>query len=131
MGQILIVEDEKSLCELLVWVLQQEGYEVLAAANAAEGIEMGLVNRPGLVIIDWMLRHSMHGGEVARRLRDADASVKTIVITGHPEIVSQARQWRDSIDAVIEKPFHMRHLLVAVRRMMPQRAWALANLIYQ
>jgi DNA-binding response OmpR family regulator len=119
MGRILIVEDEMPLAELLAWVLQQEGHDVHVATDAAEAIAVGLVELPDLVAADWMLKHALHGGQVCQRLRAARPATKTIVITGHPEIVSQTHGWRDCIDAVIEKPFHMRRLLVAVRRMLP------------
>lgn len=131
MGRILVVEDEESLVELLTWVLRQEGYEVSATVDAFEGVELGLLNPPDLLITDWMLRQSMHGGEVARRIRADSPSTKTIVMTGYPEIVSHARQWQDCIDVVIEKPFHMRHLFAVVRRMLRQEELAEAHLLYQ
>jgi DNA-binding response OmpR family regulator len=129
MGQILIIEDEKPLANLLAWMLQQEGNQIMVADNAAEGIELALAEPPDLIITDWMLRYSMHGGEVCRIIRNEYPATKTLIITGYPEIVSQAEAWRDSIDAVIEKPFHMRYLLVAVRQLLRQEEHALTSLL--
>jgi DNA-binding response OmpR family regulator len=120
MGHILIIEDDKPLAELLAWVIQQEGHDVSVAENADDGIQLGLDDPPDLIITDWILKHSVHGGEISRRIRLIHPEVKTIVITGHPEIVSQSQAWLDWIDMVLEKPFHMRHLFVAIRRMLRQ-----------
>jgi DNA-binding response OmpR family regulator len=129
MGQILIIEDEKPLANLLAWMLQQEGNQIMVADNAAEGIDLALTEPPDLIITDWMLRYSMHGGEVCRIIRNEYPTTKTLIITGYPEIVSHAEAWRDSIDAVIEKPFHMRYLLVAVRQLLRQEECALTSLL--
>jgi DNA-binding response OmpR family regulator len=127
MGRILLVEDEQLLAELLAWVLQQEGHEVILADSAGEALKRGLSEVPELVVADWMLKHSTHGGEVCRQIRVASPATKTIIITGHPEMLPQARgcSW---IDAVLEKPFHMRHLLKAVRKLLWQDEYAWATL---
>jgi DNA-binding response OmpR family regulator len=127
MGRILIVEDERPLAELLAWVLQQEGHEVFVANTAGDAVRQGLNELPELVVADWMLRHSMHGGEVCLRIRAACPATKMILMTGHPEVVPQARAcgW---IDAVLEKPFHMRHLLKAVRSLLWQDEYAWVTL---
>jgi two-component system, OmpR family, KDP operon response regulator KdpE len=131
MGRILIVDDEESLAKLLAWVLRQEGHEVFVAANAGDGIKLGLMEPPDLLITDWMLKHSMHGGEVARCIRSVYSSTRTIVITGHPEIVSNAQAWQEWIDVVIEKPFHMRHLFAAVRQLLREDQRSETHLLYQ
>jgi DNA-binding response OmpR family regulator len=131
MVRILIVEDERPLADLLAWAFEQEGYEAVIATNAADGIELGLADPPDLILTDWMLKHSMHGGDVSRAIRDVCPWTKTIIMTGHPEIVSQAWAWRDCIDYVIEKPFHLNSLLAAVRHTLRQSELSAANLLYQ
>jgi DNA-binding response OmpR family regulator len=122
------VEDEQLLAELLAWVLQQEGHEVLVADTASEAVERGITELPDLIVADWMLRHSMHGGEVCRRIRVASPATKAILITGHPEIVPQARACGGWIDVVLEKPFHMRHLFKAVRSLLRHDEFSWATL---
>ena len=128
MARILIVEDETSLANLLAGILKREGHEVLVAANAADGIELGVGNEPDLIIADWLLKSRIHGGEMSRRIHTACPHVKTIIITGHPEVASRARSWCECIDEVIEKPFHIERILRAVRRILPETELYLAKM---
>jgi DNA-binding response OmpR family regulator len=127
MGRILLVEDEQLLAELLAWVLQQEGHEVLPADSAAEALRQGLSKRPELIVADWMLKDATNGGEVCRQIRAASPATRAIIVTGHPEILSHARacKW---VDVVLEKPFHMRHLLKAIRKLLWRDEYAWASL---
>ena len=115
MTRILIVEDNRSFADALACALEVEGYDVLVADNAADGIQLGLSQCPDVVISDWMLRNEVHGGEVCRRIRVACREVKIIIITGHQEFVSKARRYCERVEAVIEKPFHKEEILSVVR----------------
>jgi len=127
MARILIIEDERPLADLLAGILEREGHEVLAAANAADGIGQAIARRPDVVIADWMLTNRIHSGEAASRIRAACPHVKIIIITGHPEIASRARSWCDCIDEVLEKPFHSKRLVAAVRRLLSEEEPFLAE----
>ena len=52
MPKILIIDDDPQVRELLVRVLEREGYQLCLAANGAEGMEQARVERPDLVITD-------------------------------------------------------------------------------
>jgi len=131
MARILIVENDATLAELLQWALRQDGYDVTVALHASDAIELGVAEPPDLILTDWMLLHSMHGGNVSKAIRDVCPWTKTIVITGHPEIVRQAWAWGDYIDLVIEKPFHMRHLLGATHRVLHETDCVASSFSYQ
>ena len=128
MARILIIEDERPLADLLAGILEREGHEVLAAANAVDGIGQAIAHRPDVVIADWMPKNRIHGGEAASRIRTACPDVKIIIITGHLEIASRARSWCDCIGEVLEKPFHSERLVAAVRRLLSEEKPFLAKL---
>jgi two-component system response regulator RegX3 len=116
MARILIVEDNQSFVDALVFTLQLEGHEVWSAISADEGIQSGLIHRPDVVIADWMLGSEMHGREVCRRIQSACPLVKSILMTGYVDLMSEVDGWPDSGEAVLEKPFHKEKIVDAINR---------------
>ena len=53
--KILVVEDEKAISDILVFNLQREGYDTLAAYDGAEGLRCALEEAPDLILLDVML----------------------------------------------------------------------------
>ena len=53
--KILVVEDEKAIADILVFNLQREGYDTLAAYDGAEGLRCALSESPDLILLDVML----------------------------------------------------------------------------
>jgi two-component system response regulator RegX3 len=115
MARILIVEDNQSFVDALVFTLQLEGHQVWSAGSADEGIQSGLAHRPDVVIADWMLGSEVHGGEVCRRIQSACPQVKSIIMTGYVDGVSKSA-WPAPGEAVIEKPFHKEDIIGAIDR---------------
>ena len=81
-----------------------------------KAFELGLADRPDVVIADWMLGGDLHGGEVCRRIRAACPSVKTIIMTGYLDGASEVEQWSEYAETLLEKPFHQEAILEAVNR---------------
>ena len=79
---ILIVEDEKSLREVLSSKLVLEGYTVYAAANGQEGLNLALEKHPNLVLLD-IVMPVMDGMEMLQELRKDEwgANVPVILLT--------------------------------------------------
>ena len=116
MTQILIVEDNQPFAEALASALRLEGYEVLMAQSADEGVELGLAHHPDVVIADWVLGDDLHGGEVCGLIQAACPSTKTILMTGYLNDVSLIRQWPKYAEILLEKPFHKEAIVAAVHR---------------
>jgi two-component system response regulator RegX3 len=115
MARILIVEDNQSFVDALVFTLQMEGHQVWSAVSADEGIQSGLAHHPDVVVADWMLGSEVHGGEVCRRIQLACPRVKSIIMTGYVDLVSKGA-WPAAGEAVIEKPFHKEDIVGAINR---------------
>jgi two-component system phosphate regulon response regulator PhoB len=54
-SNILVVEDEDAIREMLVMVLEQAGFQVMAVASAEEALQALAENLPDLILLDWML----------------------------------------------------------------------------
>ncbi|MDD2702911.1 MAG: response regulator, partial [Candidatus Omnitrophica bacterium] len=66
--KILVVDDEKELVKLIAFNLTISGYDVLAAENGVEALEICAVEKPALIILDIMLPR-IDGWEACRRIR--------------------------------------------------------------
>src|SRR5512137_690369 len=82
--RILVVEDDRDMREALVEVLRLEGYEVEAAGNGADGLELARRHRPDVILLDLMMP-IMSGWEFrAAQLKDARlAAVPVIVMSAY------------------------------------------------
>ena len=83
MATILIVDDERLLCDLLEKQLQSHGHEAIAAYTGREGLALFRQRRPRFTILDLYLP-DIKGLEVLRQMRDLDPHAGVIVLTGHP-----------------------------------------------
>ena len=84
MARILIVEDEESYREPLVYQLTREGYDVSAAATGEEGLELFTKGGIDLVLLDLMLP-GIDGTALCRRIRE-QSRVPIIMLTAKSEI---------------------------------------------
>ena len=65
---ILVVDDEKNIRDLLVFNLQNEGYNTLEAVDGLEAVDVALKERPDLILLDVMLP-KLDGKSVCKKLR--------------------------------------------------------------
>ena len=91
MAKILVIEDEVSYCDSLKLILLRAGHEVRIARSSQQGIREVIDYAPDLLIVDWMLKSDLHGGQVAEQIRAVHPRVKIIVITGY---VASSGWWR-------------------------------------
>ena len=105
-----------SFADVLACTLRVEKHDVAVANTAAEGIRLGVADRPDVVVAAWVLRGDVHGGEVCRRIHAASPCMKAVIITGRDELVSCAKRYCRCAVAVLAKPFHREDLLGAVRK---------------
>lgn len=116
--RILVVDDEESLCEILKFNLETEGYEVTTALSAEEALQLPLESFQ-LFILDVMMG-AMSGFELARHLKEHPATAAT------PIIFCTARDTEDDTvcglnlgaDDYIPKPFSMREVQARVRSVL-------------
>ena len=128
MAQVLIVEDDQPFADALASMLRLEGHDVSVAFTAHGGIQLGIAHRPDVVIADWMLKHDLHGGDVCRRIRAAYPQVKSIIITGYPDVVPKVNRWSECTETIIEKPFHKERILEAVNQALSRTTELAANI---
>src|SRR5947209_7818838 len=113
MVKILVVEDDRSLREALVYNLRREQYTPSAAGDAASAVEMVRKDKPDLIILDLMLPGGS-GFDVCRDVR-AFSKVPVIMLTARSEDVDRVLGLEIGADDYVTKPFNLRELLARVR----------------
>ena len=111
--KILVVEDNDDLRSLLLDVLEDADFEVMAARNGAEALELGHAFRPDAIILDLMMP-VMDGPAFLERRRQTPwlTAVPVLVLTAHPFV----HRVLDGLapTAVLRKPYDLDDLLAAV-----------------
>jgi DNA-binding response OmpR family regulator len=118
--KILIVDDDAKLCAALGIRLRNAGYEVFAAADAPEGLRIGLESRPDLIIMDIWMPGGI-GLLLAERLKSFGlAEVPVILLTASTK--EQVWHIAQEIEpaAFFEKPYNPGQLLGTINRLLAQ-----------
>jgi DNA-binding response OmpR family regulator len=110
---ILIVEDEETLQQTLVYNLQQEGYTVMAAADGPSGIELARSQPFDLIVLDVMLP-GLDGLSVCRILR-REMDIPIILLTARSSEVDKIIGLDSGADDYVTKPFSLGELLARIR----------------
>lgn len=123
MNRILVIDDDRELCELLSEYLGPEGFEVETVFNAGTGIERSLSGDHGLVVLDVMLP-GMSGFEVLRHIREK-SRIPVLMLTARGDDVDRIVGLEMGADDYLPKPFNPRELVARIRaiqrRMTPDR----------
>lgn len=123
---ILLVEDEINLARPLHFNLEQEGYRVRATPSGREALAWVFSEPFDLIILDIMIEE-MDGFEVARRVRQQDQKLPILMLTARTAEVDRIHGLEIGADDYLVKPFHLRELLLRVRRMLQRSCWYVAS----
>lgn len=115
-ARVLVVDDEKSLVNLLRGYLEREGFEVHEAFDGEAALEVAREVKPEVVILDWMLP-GLDGMEVLRRLRQFSEAY-VIMLTARTEETDRIVGLSSGADDYLSKPFSPGELVARVRAML-------------
>ncbi len=115
MQKILVVDDDPQLRQSFERILQQEGYQVLAASTAEAGIECVRMDRPDMAVMDFRLP-GMTGIEGFKEIRKIDAKLPVIIMTafGTTDTAIEATKL-GAFDYII-KPFEIPDILSMIQK---------------
>lgn len=112
--KILLIEDDKKLCELLQFQLQKEGHRIDCCHDGRDGLDLFLQDGHDLVLLDRMLP-TMNGLFVLKKARAAGISTPVIVITALGELYDRIEGLDGGADDYIVKPFEFEELSARIR----------------
>lgn len=127
-ARILLVEDDRSLAELLTWNFEREDFDVEHTPDGEEALLLARESPPDLVLLDWMIE-GLSGIEVCRRLRRIPdtANVPIIMLTARGEEEDRVRGLETGADDYVTKPFSPRELVARVQAVLRRVRPALAG----
>jgi two-component system nitrogen regulation response regulator NtrX len=117
---ILIIDDEPSIRDSLGGALQDEGYRVLQAPNARQGIEVMIKETPDLVLLDiWM--PELDGMGALSEMKSKGLEIPVIIMSGHGNIETAVKATKLGAFDFMEKPVELDRLLVLIRNALSAR----------
>jgi DNA-binding response OmpR family regulator len=116
MNSLLIVDDDIELCGLLIERLAEDGFDLSAAHNGIDGLELASNGSYSLVILDVMLPR-MGGIDVLKRLR-ARSSVPVLMLTARGDDIDRIIGLEVGADDYLPKPFNPRELVARIKAIL-------------
>jgi DNA-binding response OmpR family regulator len=109
--KVLLLEDDMTLCETLVEILTQHGFNVTAVQTANDAIDITFENNYDIYLFDINLP-DMSGIELLQSLKAADDATPTIFISANVDIETITKGFAVGAEDYIKKPFMPEELLV-------------------
>jgi two-component system response regulator HydG len=119
-GSILLVEDEPNARRGLKALLEQEGFEVVAAADGQEALELLTTSVPDVIVTDLKMPR-VDGLELLRRARAAHEDLPVVVVTAFGAVDSAISAMRAGAEDYLEKPVQLEELVVVLERALRHR----------
>ena len=117
--KVLVVEDDRSLAEVLQYNLEQNGYEVFCANDGQDGLSQARLRLPELIVLDVMIP-ILDGLEVCKMLRASSSTsdIPVIMLTAKSEETDQLVGFSVGADDYVVKPFSVKVLLQRIKTML-------------
>ena len=122
---VLIVEDDRNICELLQLYLEKEGYAVTTAYDGGQGLTKFRSIKPDLVLLDVMMP-VMDGWSVCRAIR-AEDKTPIIMLTAKGETDDKVAGLKSGADDYVTKPFEMKEVLARIEAVLRRTGTASAE----
>lgn len=112
--QILVIDDEKDVCNIFEKSLTQEGYTVFTALDGASGLKIIKEKKPDIVLLDLKMPR-MDGIEVLRNIKKIDKNIVVIIITGYGTMDSARMAMRLGAFDYITKPIDLEYVNAVIK----------------
>ena len=115
-NKVLLVEDDRTLLDVLTYNLTKEGHDVITASDGVEALNVARDKKPDLIVLDVMLP-KLDGFEVCRILR-REMTVPILMLTAKASETDKVVGLELGADDYMTKPFSMREFLARIRAML-------------
>lgn len=126
MKTVLIIDDEKEICESVKMILDYEGYLTEYSQLPSEGLNKLQTQNFSALLLD-LIMPEMNGFEVLKRIKEKYTQLPVIVITAHGSIENAIKATKLGAFDFIEKPIDRDKLLISVRNAVDQNKLLLDN----
>lgn len=119
MKPVLIIDDEKEICDSISMILEYEGYAVDSTTSATEGLKKFSEQDFSAVLLDIQMPE-MNGFEVLKKIKEIKPSASVIIISAHGSVENAVKATRLGAFDFLEKPIDRDKLLISVRNATEQ-----------
>ena len=119
MKSILIIDDEKEICESIKMILEYEDYQVNAFTSAKEGLQK-ISDLPYSAMLLDIQMPEMSGFDVLQKVKQSNPNISVIIISAHGSVENAIKATRLGAFDFIEKPIDRDKLLISVRNAVEQ-----------
>ena len=116
LGKIMVVDDDKNICELLRLYLEKEGYQVVIANDGKEAVELIETGNFSLIMLDIMLPE-LDGWQVCREIRKK-SQCPIIMLTAKGEVFDKVLGLELGADDYVVKPFEAKEVVARIRAVL-------------
>ncbi len=114
--RVLIVDDERNICEIIRLYIEKEGYKAICAYDGDEAIRLFNEEKPSIILLDIMLPKK-DGWQVCREIR-ATSNVPVIMLTAKGELFDKVLGLELGADDYMVKPFEPKELVARVKAVL-------------
>lgn len=115
MTKILVVDNEKDVCDFVVGFFKERHFEAFSAMRGYDALEIIREKHPDIILLEMKIE-DMSGVEILKRIKNIDSHAKLIVVSyiNNPEIIENIK--RLGVEAYLTKPVSLSELMETVLR---------------
>jgi len=121
---ILVVDDDKDVCEYLEDFLVQDGYRVVAVNDPTQAVDVLRQDEFHICIVDLMMP-KLSGVDLLTQIRKVDTDLAVIILTGYPSLETATASIEHDVSAYIKKPFSVDEFRGVIERIARKKGLVL------
>jgi CheY-like chemotaxis protein len=120
---ILVIDDEISVCEIARDMLSDLGYTVMTVYDGKAGVETYRIRQASIDLVLLDMNMPLLGGKAAfEQLRSINPGVRIIILTGYGRGVIEPPTFPGEVNGFLQKPFQLEDLATKIRQVLDKRA---------
>jgi len=120
---ILIVDDDKEICDYMETFLAKDGFAVKTLTSPQDAVQEVRTGKYHLVILDLMMP-KIDGIELLKQIRKVDTDIAVIIFTGYPSLETAVASMKLDVVDYIKKPFNPEEFRIVIERVMKRKGLA-------
>jgi DNA-binding NtrC family response regulator len=121
---LLVIDDDKDVCEYLEDFLTHDGYRVVTVSDPTEVVSVFRAGEFHICIVDLMMP-KLSGIDILEQIRKIDTDVAVIILTGYPSLESATASIEHDVSAYIKKPFSVDEFRAVIGRIAKKKGLVL------